>query len=407
MSLFDKMFGKKVSAEKGPDTPAPLQEADIITALLSHVRGDLEAALSAYLNIAEKTPDYTLAPFFAATIKSGMGNTAEAAETLRSLSQQFSSAGESISRGIAMELAELLQDRAVPRVPAVAEIVVSFGDLLKKEGFLRESAVCFEIGTGLAPDNAHMLHKLGDTLHDLRIYDYAESVLKEALRHAPHHWGAMYTYAVLLQDLGRNEEAVTYYERAVKLVPTHVSCQNNYGAALLRVNRLDEAFTHCTLAAELDPKAPLVKINLGYIYSLRQEFDAARACFTEAIALDDGLAPAYFGLAAVEQSLQGDPKRIRELYLKAIELAPSLTEAHYALGNLLTGEGNEEALSHFSSAARLNGNLRNLQRDFGIACLNFGRREEGLQHLRLALQQDPDDASLQAFLAKAETDNPE
>lgn len=407
MSLFDKMFGKKEAPEKASDTPAPPQDVDFITALTMQVRGDLASALSAYLNIAEKTPDYALAPFFAATVTAEKGDTAAAAETLRTLSRQFSSAGESISRGIAMELAELLQERAIPKVPAVAEIVVSFGDLLKKEGLVRESAVCFEIATGLAPDNAHMLHKLGDTLHDLRIYDYAESVLQEALKHAPNHWGAMYTYAVLLQDLGRNEEAVSYYERAVKLVPTHVSCQNNYGAALLRVNRLDEAFTHCTLAAELDPQAPLVKINLGYIHSLRQEYETARACFSEAIALDGTLAPAYFGLASVERSLQGDPTQIRELYLKAIELAPALAEAHYALGNLLAGEGDEQALSYFSTADRLNGAVRNLQRDFGIACLNFGRREEALQHLRLALQQTPDDVALQEFLAKAEAETPQ
>ena len=67
-------------------------------------------------------------------------------------------------------------------VTAVADIVISFGDILKKEGFVRESAVCFEIVAELVPDNAHVLYRLGDTLHDLCIYDYAESVLQEALK---------------------------------------------------------------------------------------------------------------------------------------------------------------------------------------------------------------------------------
>jgi tetratricopeptide (TPR) repeat protein len=348
-----------------------------------------------------------LARFFAAAIKAGKGNTVEAAETLRHLSGLISSAGENISRAITLELFAQVGHEPLIRIPAVAEIIVSFGVLLKKENFLQESAVCFEIAAGLVPDNAHVLHKLGDTLHDLRMYDYAESVLLEALKHAPNHWGAVYTYAVLLQDLGRNEEAITYYEKASWLFPDHFNCQNNYGAALLRLNRLDEALKHCKIAAGIDPKSPFVKINLGNIYLLKQEYEAARTCFTEAISLNEHLYPAYYGLASVEQSMQSDPKRVKELYLKAIEINPSTPEAHYALGKLLAAEGDQEALAHFSAAAQLNNNLQYLHRDFANACLQLGRREEALDHLRIALQQNPDDLMVQEVLARMEAENPE
>ena len=402
MSLFTKMFGKKVADD---ETAAEPQGVDFTTALSMHLRGEVDPALATYIGIIEKVPGDTLALFFAAAIKAEKGNVVEAAENLCSLSRDISSTGENISRAIAMELAAVLSNESIPfRIPAVAEIVVSFGDRLKKEGFVRESAVCFEIATGLVPDNAHMLHKLGDTLHDLRIYDYAESVLLEALKYAPSHWGALYTYAVLLQDLGRNDEAITYYERAVKLIPTHVNCQNNYGAALLRVNRLDEALAHCTLAAELDPSAPLVKVNLGYIYSLRQEHEMARTCFTEALSLNNNLGPAYYGLASVEQALAGDPKRIQELYLKAIEINPATPEAHHALGNLLASQGDPQALSHFAAAAQFNNNQRSLHKDFGLACLQLERREEALEHLRIALQQDPDDVMVQDILSRTEAE---
>jgi len=404
MSLFTKMFGKKVADD---ETAAEPQGVDFTTALSMHLRGEVDPALATYIGIIEKVPGDTLALFFAAAIKAEKGNVVEAAESLCSLSRDISSAGENISRAIAIDLAALLSDEYSPvRIPAVAEIVVSFGDRLKKEGFVRESAVCFEIATAIVPDNAHMLHKLGDTLHDLRIYDYAESVLQEALKHAQNHWGALYTYAVLLQDLGRDEEAITYYERAVKLIPTHVNCQNNYGAALLRVNRLDEALVHCTKAAELDPSAPLVKINLGYIYSLKQEYEKARTCFTEALSLNGSLAAAYYGLASVEQALEGDPKQVQELYLKAIEINPAIPEAHHALGNLLSSQGDPQALSHFSAAAQLNNDQKSLHKDFGLACLQLGRREEALEHLRVALQQDPDDVNVQELLANAEAGIP-
>lgn len=398
MSLFNKMFGKKVA---DATTAAGPQGVVFITALSMHLRGEQDQALAAYESCAGNPAGDNLAPFFAAAIRAGKGNVAEAAESLRLLSRDISGAGDNISRAIAMDLVALLSGEPLP-LPAVAEIVVSFGDLLKKEGSVRESAVCFEIATGLAPDNAHMLHKLGDTLHDLGSYDYAETVLLEALKCAPNHWGALYTYAVLLQDLGRDEEAISYYKKAVKLFPTHVNCQSNFGAALLRVNRVEEALVHCTRAAELDPGAPLVKVNLGYIYSLRQEYETARTCFTEAISLNENLAPAYYGLASVEQALGAEPERIKELYLKAVAINPATPVAHHALGNLLASQGDLQALAHFSAAAQYDDNQRNLHRDFGIACLRLGRREEALEQLRVALGQNPEDVMLQDLLAKEE-----
>lgn len=400
MGFFNKVFGTKVTADK---TAAQPQEINFATALSMHLRGELDPALSAYTRIAEQLPDDNLAPFFAAAIKADKGNADEAAESLRSLSRRISSGGENLSRTISQGLVALASAEPVLlTIPAVAEIIISFGDLLKGEGFVQESAVCFEIAVGLVPDRAHVLHKLGDTLHDLRIYDYAESVLREALKYAPNHWGALYTYAVLLQDLGRDEEAIAYYEKAVKFNPDHANCHNNYGAALMRTNRLDEALDHCTRAAGLDPGSPFVKINLGNIYLLMEEYEKARTCFTEAISLNKDIASAYYGLASVERLVKSDSGRIRELYLKAIELGPSVPEFHHALGNLLAGDGNQEALSHFSAAAQLNNDLKDLHKDFGVACLRLGRREEALEHLRIALQQTPDDVMVQDLLARAE-----
>ncbi|MBT0665233.1 tetratricopeptide repeat protein [Geobacter pelophilus] len=401
MGFFDKILGKNATE----DTTTP-GEVDFIAALAMHLRGEVDAALTTYARLAGEHPDDNLIPFFAAAAKASKGDIAEAAENLRALSEQSSAKGETISRAISLDLAALINGAPFLTVPAIAEIIGSLGDQLKDEGFVQASAVCFEIAAGLVPDNAHMLHKLGDTLHDLCIYDYAENVLQEALKHAPNHWGAIYTYAVLLQDLGRFAEAIDYYEKAVKLNPDHARCQNNYGAALMMSNQLEAALAHCTLAAELDPEFPLAQINLGNIQLLMQSYEAARNSFSAAIALDENLAKGYFGLGAAEESLGSDPGKIRELYLKAIELSPAFPEAHHALGNLLGRAGNPEALEHFAAAEQLDNTLADLQRDFGTVCLQLGQRQEALVHLRMALEQNPDDATAREILAQAEADNP-
>lgn len=412
MSFFSRFFGKDDVDKKNVPAPASAPAAapvavpadvDCYAALSMHLRGEVEQALAAYESIAGRNPEEKVPLFFAAAIMAGKGGVVEAAEALRTLSRDIAQGGEGISRAVAVELVEIVGDALLTvKYPAVADLVVSFGDLLKEKGFLRESAVCFEIASGLVPDNAHMLHKLGDTLHDLRAYDYAETVLQEALKHAPNHWGSLYTYASLLQDLGRHEEAIGYYHQAVKLDPTHAKCQNNYGAALLKVGRVEEALAHCTEAEKLDPAAPLVKNNLGYIHMLRQDYESARSCFTEATALSEKLFPAYFGLASAEEALNGDPKRIQDLYLKAIEINPTSAEIHHALARYLAGQGDKQALLHFSTAAVLNGDLQGLHKDYGFACQQLGRPEQALEQFKMALQQNPGDAQVQEVIAKAE-----
>jgi tetratricopeptide (TPR) repeat protein len=399
MGFFNKIF---MTNDKADGTTSESQKVDFIATLSLHLRGEASLALNNYLKIAEELPDDNLAPFFASAIKADQGNIVEAAENLRLLSKRISLKAETISRAVSLDLIALMSDDPFLSVSAVADIVVSFGDTLKKGGFIRESAVCFEIAAELVPDNAHVLYRLGDTLHDLGICDYAESVLQEALKYAPNHWDALYTYAVLLQDLKRYEEAITYYEKAVKLNPDHVKCQNNYGAALMMINRLDEALAHCTIAAELAPDFLPVKINLGNIHLLLQQYETARTNYLEAISLDKNLAPAYFGLASAEHKLGSDSGRVRELYLKVIELNPSIPDAHHALGNLLAYEGDPEALSYFSAAAQLNNNLKNLHKDFGNACLQMGKREEALEHLMIAHEQNPDDTATRDTLSRLE-----
>lgn len=399
MSFFSKMFGSKIPEDK---TDSEHHGVDLITALAMHIRGDLDPAFDAYQKISTHNPVDTLAPFFTAAIQAGNGNTAEAAETLRSLSMHTSLRGENISKAVSLELFALVNEELLGvKLPPVAEIIVSLGDLLKGGGFVQESAVCYEVAVGLVPDRADVIHKFGDTLHDLHLYDYAESVLLEALKLAPFHWGALYTYAVLLQDLGRNNEAIDYYQRALKIDPNHAKSHNNYGAALMRAERLDEALEQCTLAAELDPDSSFVNINLGNIYVLMQEYEKARGCFTKAIALDENNANAFYGLASVEHALHSDAAGIRDLFLNAITLNPSVPEFHHALGNFLAENGNPEALEHFAVAAQLNGNLINLHKDFGIACFHLGQKEGAVEHLQIALQQSPDDAKVQEMFAKA------
>ena len=339
MGFFNKMFGDKETTANAAQPKAH----DFIDGLALHLRGEVDPALGVYLQIVKEFPNDYLGPFFISAIMADQGKTSEAAANLRSLSQQIAGQGGTISQSIYQRLVVQMNEALHLSVPAVAAIITNFADRLKGGRFLQESAVCFEIAKGLDPENADLLYKFGDTLHDLRNYDYAEAMLQEALKYAPEHWGALYTYGVLLQDLGRLDEAISCYERAVAIDPDHAKCQNNFGAALLTLGRVDEALTHCMRAVELAPDFPLARINLGNIHLRKGEYEAARTCYTEALALDEKLAPAYFGLGSAEQGLGSDSARVQELYRKAIELNPEVPAFQQALDNLRAAEGKTEA----------------------------------------------------------------
>ncbi len=335
MGFFNKIFGGNETVANA----ASPKVNDFIDALALHLRGDIDPALAIYLQIVKEFPNDYLSPFFTSAIMAGQGQSSEAAANLRSLSQQIAGQGGTISQLIYQRIVVQMDEAPHLNVPAVAEIITTFGDRLKENRFIQECAVCFEIAKALDPENADLLYKFGDTLHDLRNYDYAEVMLQEALKHAPEHWGALYTYGVLLQDLGRFDEAISCYERAVAIDPDHAKCQNNFAAALLMSNRGDEALAHCKRAVELAPDFPLARINLGHIHLRQGEYEAARSCYKEAIALDEKLAPAYFGLGSAEKGLGSGKARVEELYRKAIELSPGVPVFQQALDKFLAAAG--------------------------------------------------------------------
>lgn len=407
MGFFSKFFGAKEPRQVAADPQEAVAteggSADFTAAVLMQMRGEHDAALAAYQELTDRFPDDNLAPFFAAAIKAGSGRVEDAVAVLRSLSQRCSGAEQGISQAIILELSAQLSDSSQHgRIPGIAELIVSFGDNLKAAGFVYEAAVLYEIAVALLPDRANVLHRLGDTLHDLRLYEYAESVLQEALKHAPNHWDSLYSYALLLQQLGRDEEALPFYEKAALFNPDHVNCRNNYGSALMRSNRLEDALAQCTTAFGLEPENPFVQINLGNIRYLMREPDKAREHFRKAIELNPEHPAAYFGLAAVEQALGSAREAVQELYQKVLAIDPRIAEAHHALGTIYASAASPEALPHFEQALALNPSLRGLNRDFAVAYLQLGRRDEALQQLKLALEKNPADAEVADMIANLE-----
>ena len=78
-------------------------------------------------------------------------------------------------------------------------------------------------------------------------------------------------------------------------------------------------------------------------------------------------------------------------YKMAIKLNPDYAKAHYNLGIALVAEGkNEEAISHYKMAIKLSPDFAVAHNNLGIALVAEGKNEEAISHYKMAIKLKPD-----------------
>lgn len=125
----------------------------------------------------------------------------------------------------------------------------------------------------------------------------------------------------------------------------------------------------------------------------------AKEQFELAIALDENNAAAYSALAIAVRQIGSDAgggpraewdSRSRQLANRAIELNPGLSDAHVALGGILSEDYEHAAAEkELELAISLNPSDARAHRWYGFVLLEQRRTEEAIEHLRLAEAADP------------------
>ncbi|MDH5348400.1 MAG: tetratricopeptide repeat protein [Nitrospira sp.] len=157
-------------------------------------------------------------------------------------------------------------------------------------------------------------------------------------------------------EFGFNERADTVTElgilrRAVRLLPNVPEYRLKLADALLRVGDLDAAIEECRAAIRLQQDDGRAYLQLGLLFSAKQDWRAAVSALTEAIRLEPNLPHAHYSLGHVHYSL-GDVTAAVQSYRQALELYPHFPDAHYRLALLLRVIGQtQEAARHMGAAA--------------------------------------------------------
>ena len=128
--------------------------------------------------------------------------------------------------------------------------------------------------------------------------------------------------------------------------------------------------------------------------TMQSELATARDFFQKAISEDPNYAPAYAGLAETWFSrsvAEGGPEKEREALERALQLDPTLAEAHVALGELehIRSWNWADSERELKRAIELNPNLANAHAEYASFLEDMGRFDEGMKEYLRAQELDP------------------
>ena len=146
---------------------------------------------------------------------------------------------------------------------------------------------------------------------------------------------------------GEKDRAIYHFEQAVRLKPVFTEAWLALGNLYLNQKREGKAEIALRTALNLSPKLAVLHNQLGVIYQLRGDLDAARAAYEKAIQGNYHHPGVFCNLGQV-YAQEGRTDEARRAYQIALKLNPDLAIAHYHLANLYRDEGSrDEAIRHY------------------------------------------------------------
>ncbi len=163
---------------------------------------------------------------------------------------------------------------------------------------------------------------------------------------------------------------------------------NNLGNCYRRANNLREALNLLQAAIKLNPNYPEAHTNLGNVYLLKKNADAAIHEHKKALQLYP-LAKAYTNLGSA-YTAKGMYNEARKAHLQALEISPELTGAYINLGNIfLKNNEYKAALNRYRTALSFDSTLAIAHANMGSAYQKMGILSKSLLAYKKAIDLDP------------------
>ncbi len=201
-------------------------------------------------------------------------------------------------------------------------------------------------------------------------------------------------------ERGEFANAIPCLEKVEKQESESADLHLVLGTAYLNEGNLTEAEKHIRRSTQIDTSHYEAFVKLGYTYHQLGKLAHAEQCLRRATQLSDENAEAENDLAVLLY-MQGRNQEAQEMLQAAIRKQPDHVDALLNLGLVhFEQEEYEQAVPFFEKVVQTEPQSSHF-RHLGIAHVRCGRAEEGVDALRHAVREDPEDAD--AWMALSET----
>ena len=218
------------------------------------------------------------------------------------------------------------------------------GNLLFKEGNVREAEAYYERAVEVDPTNAFAWANLGNMLRDRQDTQRAIRCHERAFQLSPGRPRSSYNLAVSLQTAGTYQAASVMYTRAISLVEQGLGeldlsrVHTNLGVCFQGLGQLDQAVEHYALAKKLRPGLRSANLNYCNVMLPLKGADAAVGCFSALLDRDPSFEQALSAAAGVHH-LSDNLGAAAQLYQRALAVNPSSPSAQHGLAAISGGGG--------------------------------------------------------------------
>lgn len=293
-----------------------------------HRNGKLEEAKQAYLSILNDSPDDIAALHFLGVLYAEEGDFEQARRYMQ-LAIALKPTDPTLllhlanlykAQGLYQEAQQLLQE-LVRNHPDFAAGFNNLGTVLFVQEKWSDALHAYQTAIDIQPNYIDAYYNLGLALNKLHRVDAALATFTALLDLAPTHPGAQFQKASLLMREGKLQEACNVLEVLVKAYPYHAETQANLAICYLRLGKLEQAAQHYLIVLDITPHDVQALFNLGVISMQLGKTDDAVDYYLRAVGQNNDLYEAHNNLGFIFLIRKDQQAALRH-FREALRLQP-------------------------------------------------------------------------------------
>nr|MBN2278927.1 tetratricopeptide repeat protein [candidate division Zixibacteria bacterium] len=206
----------------------------------------------------------------------------------------------------------------------------NLGITYERQGKLPQAEIEYRLAIEENPYSATGLNNLGVVMYHQGKLDQALEVLERAIKYDPNFADAYNNIGLVYEGRNNFPQAINYYRQAFVIDPKLYQSQMNIGDIHLTQKQYDQAEESYRRALEIAPEAPEIYFKLGGLYARMTRYDQAEQMYERGEQYGELSASDYVNRANIYYMTRR-PDRAIETYRKAIAKDQSLPQAYFGL----------------------------------------------------------------------------